>query len=387
MLVSPQATMLTPTAQPSALPMPGAAPQPQPHESLLPKILPTAALAGLFLSGSGGLSGLSKTLSGGNIKSAAGGVAASLLQNQAKGMINPTLAQNLSELGVHDFEKVPGVANVAIPAINKNMETTLTHTPGSVDMSGFAQRASDLIDQDINISDPVRKKVLNILNSLNSTPAGVKYFAGEPNRVDALKELRVLDSVKSKAYSAWQSSIRSSKPDEEQHSVYNLLRDVTKGKPNLDETGQPVMDDNGQPKFEFDGLEKRIFGDEAGAPLPLDDMTKAQMIAKMEPLRATEPEIYANMATKVRSAKTLLEARHLMSDLTQGSIAHDKLSYGGGGGGMGSSSKDLAHGPLGIPAAVFAGTKSPLDAIGAALMQSHGANVGLTSLLSGIARK
>lgn len=385
-----QGAMMAPMQQQSALPAVGQpAQQSQQHESLIPKILPTALLGGLFLKGTGGLNALSQGLSGGGLRSAAGGVAANILQKQAKDMINPQLAQNLSQLGVNDFDKVPEIANVANPAINQNMEAVLAHAPGSVDMTGFAKRASDLIDQDINVSEPVRKKMLNVLNHLPSTPAGVKYFTGDQNRVDALKELRVLDSMKSRAYSSWQSSMRSGRPDEEQHSAYLLLRDVTNGTEKRDELGQPVIDEAGKPVHEFDGLRNRIFSDEKGEPITLDEMTKGQMINQLDPLKSSQPEVYNNMAAKIRGAGSLLEARHLMSDLTQGSIAHDKMSYSSSGGGAhgGDILSNFAHGPLGVPAAVFAGTKSPLDALDAALMQSHGLQVGLTSALSKIARR
>lgn len=370
MLFSPQ-TALAAQPQPMAPPAPA-----QPKQSLLPKILPTAVLSSLFLKGTGGLAGLSGKLSEGSIKGAAGGVAAGLLQNQAKNTINGSLAQNLSKLGFNDFDNVPRAAEVAIPAINKNMEAALQNSGHVVDVNGLAQRASDLLDKEINVSEPKRQKVLNILNSLNATPAAVKGFAGQPNAVDALKELRVLDSIKSKSYSAWQASVRSGKPDEEQHSIYSILRDVTKGKDSFDANGQPVN--------EFDGLERRIFSND-NTPIPLDEMTKSQMIQQLDPLKEALPDVYNNMAAQIRGSKNLLEARHLMADLTQGTIAHDKMSNGGGVG-IGGGVKDLAHGPLGIPMAVLAGTGSPMDALSAALMQSHGANVGLTSIARNIAK-
>lgn len=365
MIIAPQTTLMNP-GMPQATAMPPAPQQmPQPNEhqqrhETIAKLAPLAGLAGLFLKGSGGLAGLAGELNEGTLKGAAGGVAANVMENQAKGTINPTLASHLVNLGFDDFNKVPQAADVAIPAINNNMQTALGNAGGVVDMNGFRQQASDLIDKELTISEPVRQKMLGWMDKLNVTPAAVMGEQGQSNRNAALKELRVLESAKAKANTAWQTSIRSGKPDEEQHSAYSVLRSVT------------------------DELKNRTFSDEKGTPLALDDMTKGQMISQLEPLKNALPDVYNNMAGQIRGTKSLVDARHLMADLTEGSISHSKMAYKGGG--LGGSVNDLAHGPLGIPAAVFAGTKSPLDALAAALGQSHGVQVGLTSMARKLAK-
>lgn len=361
-------TMMQPQTMSAMPPAPQVNEHQKRHETIA-KLLPLAGLAGLYVHGHGGVSNVLHSLNKGSIKGAAGGMAATTLQNQAKGTINDPLAANLIQDGVHDFNDVPMAADAVTKAINPQMEAALGRTGGFVNLNGYQKRMADYLDNELTVTESKRNKALDIMNKLSQTPAAVQGRLKQiPNRSMALQDLRPLEAQRAKLYSQWQTSLRAGKPDEELHSLYGAFDDVIRGK---------------------DGIKERIFSDEKGAPIPLDDMTRNEMLNQLAPLKSTLPDVYDGMSARIRGAGSLMDARHLMADFTQASIAHDKMAFakGGGGGGVESSVlSNLAHGPGGIPGVIFAGTKSIPDTIAAALLQSHGVNVGATSLLSKIAR-